>query len=46
MANYSKLKVIWRNNLNDIYKENTIIGVGQEAEVKYFGEYRYKGEDE
>ena len=29
MANYSKLKVIWRNNLNDIYKDNTIIGVGQ-----------------
>lgn len=33
MANYSKLKVIWRNNLNDIYKENTIIGVGQEAVI-------------
>ena len=33
MANYSKLKVIWRNNLNNIYKENTIIGVGQEAVI-------------
>ena len=33
MANYSKLKVIWKNNLNNIYKENTIIGVGQEAVI-------------
>ena len=33
MANYSKLKVTWRNNLNNIYKENTIIGVGQEAVI-------------
>ena len=33
MANYSKLKVIWKNNLNDIYKDNTIIGVGQEAVI-------------
>ena len=33
MANYTKLKVIWKNNLNDIYKDNTIIGVGQEAVI-------------
>ena len=33
MANYTKLKVIWKNNLNNIYKDNTIIGVGQEAVI-------------
>jgi hypothetical protein len=33
MANYTKLKVIWKNNLSNIYKENTIIGVGQEAVI-------------
>ena len=35
MANYTKLKVIWKNNLNNIYKENTIIGVGQEAVINF-----------
>ena len=25
------LKVIWKNNLNNVYKENTVLEVGQEA---------------
>ena len=33
MANYNKLKVSWKNNLSNIYKETTIIGVGQEASI-------------
>ena len=35
MANYTKLKVIWKNNLHNTYKENTIIGVGQEAVINF-----------
>ena len=38
MANYTKLKVIWKNNLNNIYKENTIIGIGQEAIINFSAE--------
>lgn len=36
--NYSKLRVTWKNNLNNIYKENTIIGVGQEAVINFSSE--------
>ena len=36
--NYSKLRVTWKNNLNNIYKENTIIGVGQEAVINISSE--------